>query len=103
MTNKTTILAEIDEKYDNDGFVLDFASEPVPISELKNVISDSIDSLLKSVEEKCEEMKKQKTSDRQLIHNDHTVEYIKYYENDSDPKYNEALQDIKSSIKSLYE
>lgn len=60
---------------------------------LYNQKQDILDEIKKKI--------KKKTASRQLIHFDRTVEYIKYFENDSDPAYNEALKDVKNIINNL--
>ena len=86
--NKTTILAEFDKR-----FPLDKSSGEMFYTRrvVKDYISNSIDSLLKSVEEKCEEMKYQQP----LLGTPETTERVILAVND-------ALTDLKSSIKSLY-
>ena len=65
-------------------------------------IEDFIENLLeqerKRMSDEIEKLRKEKTADRQLIHFDHTVEHIKYYESDSDPAFNKALDKVLSII-----
>jgi hypothetical protein len=84
--NKTTILAKFDELLNN----YSKSKEPreVLVPKINLFLSTSIDSLLKSVEEKCDEMK----TKRDWFGNP-----------DEKSVYNQALTDLKSSIKSLYE
>ena len=74
----------------------------VGIASASEVITDFIENILEQererMSEEIEKLRKEKTADRQLIHFDHTVEHIKYYESDSDPAFNKALDKVLSII-----
>ena len=86
--NKSQILASFDKKFPSLQQVFRQNGRPVT-EDLESFLSTSIDSLLKSVEEKCEEMNKPngKIGGFNVVYSE----------------YNKALNDLKSSIKSLYE
>ena len=64
-------------------------------------IDDFLKDTLSTLVKEMEGMKKQRTSDRQLIHQDHTVEYIKYYESDSDPAFNQGISAAQKIVKKM--
>ena len=72
---------------------------------LSDILSDSLSKhlpqALSTLVKEMEGLKKQKTADRQLIHQDHTVEYIKYYESDSDPAFNAGISAAVEVVKKM--
>jgi len=69
--------------------------------DVKKHLTTSQTSLLQSIYDEVGKLKKEKTSPRQLYKYDGTVEQIKYYENDSDPAFNQALSEIQKMLKEL--
>ena len=98
MTNKTTILAEFAKhpalKFANDAIMLQAirsgTSGYTGKENLTEWLSGAIDSLLKSVEEKCEKMERDDP-------------WANGFNLDMTAGYNQCANDLKSSIKSLYE
>jgi len=64
---------------------------------IENLLSQSNQEIVK----KIEGLKKKKTADRVLNTWDGKTEHIKYFENDSDPAYNRALEDVIQKLTQL--
>jgi hypothetical protein len=66
--------------------------------ELEDFINNLLTQQRTELLEEIKKMKKQKTANRQLYKYDGTIKQIKYFENDSDPAYNRALEDITNLL-----
>ena len=114
MTNKTTILAEFDEKFVIPEGYFNLASDPEGYNtpkdiwgkyrggdDIKDYISTSIDSLLKSVEERCDELVKELPKTKCINAENHL--FGSCFQCEKIKGNNQCASDLKTSLKSLYE